>query len=100
MTEIEVVRVDLPREGLPDLVDSQRGINRAAEILASGHGPVALDAERASGFRYSQRAYLVQLRRAGSGTFLIDPTEFENLNIIQEATSDADWILQIGRAHV
>ena len=93
MTEIEVVRVDLPREGLPDLVDSQRGINRAAEILASGHGPVALDAERASGFRYSQRAYLVQLRRAGSGTFLIDPTEFENLNIIQEATSDADWIL-------
>lgn len=93
MTKIEVVRVDLPREGLPDLIDSQRGINRAAEKLASGHGPVALDAERASGFRYSQRAYLVQLRRAGSGTFLIDPTEFENLNIIQEATADSDWIL-------
>ncbi len=93
MTEIEVIRVDLPREGLPDLIDSQRGINRAAEKLAAGNGPVALDAERASGFRYSQRAYLVQLRRAGSGTFLIDPTEFENLNIIQEATADTDWIL-------
>lgn len=93
MTEIELVRVDLPREGLPDLIDSQRGINRAAEKLAAGHGPVALDAERASGFRFSQRAYLVQLRRAGSGTFLIDPTEFENLNIIQEATADTDWIL-------
>ena len=36
-------------------------------------GPIAVDAERASGFRYSQRAYLVQLRRAGAGTALVDP---------------------------
>ena len=93
MSEIEVVRVDLPREGLPDLIDSQRGLNRAAEKLAAGLGPIALDAERASGFRYSQRAYLVQVRRQGSGTFLIDPTEFENLNLIQQATADTDWIL-------
>ena len=34
---------------------------------------MALDAERASGYRYGQRAYLVQLRREGSGTWLIDP---------------------------
>ncbi len=45
----------------------------AAELLASGHGPFAVDAERASGFRYSNRAYLVQIRRAGAGTVLIDP---------------------------
>lgn len=91
--ESEVIRVDLPRDGLPDLIDSERGLNRAAEKLAAGTGPVALDAERASGFRFSQRAYLVQLRREGSGTFLIDPIEFENLNLIQEATSEVDWIL-------
>lgn len=93
MTEIEVTRVDLPRDGLPDLIDSQRGLNRAAEKLAAGSGAIALDAERASGFRFSQRAYLVQIRREGSGTFLIDPTEFENLDLIQSATADADWIL-------
>ena len=41
--------------------------------MAAGTGPVAVDAERASGYRYTQRAYLVQLRRAGAGTVLIDP---------------------------
>ena len=46
---------------------------RAAELLARGTGPFAVDAERASGFRYSNRAYLVQIRRAGAGTVLIDP---------------------------
>ena len=44
--------------------------------LAAGTGPVAVDAERAHGFRYSQRAYLIQLRRAGAGTHLIDPIAF------------------------
>ena len=95
MSEVnqEFVRIDLPREGLPDLIDSQRGLKKAAQVLASGSGPVAIDAERASGFKYSQRAYLVQLRRENAGTFLIDPTEFENLSPIQEALQDADWIL-------
>ena len=37
----------------------------AVARLAAGTGPVAVDAERASGYRYGQRAYLVQLRRAG-----------------------------------
>lgn len=95
MSEVETnfIPVDLPREGLPDLVDSKRGLTKAAQLLASGNGPVAIDAERASGFKYSQRAYLVQLRRQGSGTFLVDPTEFEDLSIIQESIQDADWIL-------
>ena len=44
-----------------------------AQKLTAGTGPVAIDAERASGFRYSQRAYLVQLRRSGAGTALVDP---------------------------
>lgn len=48
-------------------------IAAAARQLAGGGGPFAIDAERASGFRYSNRAYLVQIRRAGAGTVLIDP---------------------------
>ncbi len=95
MTELEnnLVRIDLPRDGLTELIDSPRGLATAADLLANGTGPVAIDAERASGFKYSQRAYLVQLRREKSGTFLIDPIEFENLNLIQESIADTDWIL-------
>lgn len=82
-----------PREGLPPLITSIEQLHDAAKQLAAGVGPIALDAERASGFRYSQRAYLVQIRRSGSGTFLIDPTHFDDLLPIQQATQDADWIL-------
>ena len=45
----------------------------AVERIAAGHGPIAIDAERASGFRYSQRAYLIQIYRRGAGIFLFDP---------------------------
>ena len=54
---------------------------------------MALDAERASGYRYSQRAYLVQIRRVGAGTALIDPIAVPDLSAIQEATADVEWIL-------
>lgn len=54
---------------------------------------MAIDAERASGFRYGQRAFLVQLKRAGAGIWLIDPEEFEDLSIIQEALAGVEWIL-------
>lgn len=63
-----------PREGLPPVTDAPRALAAAVGALAAGSGPVAVDAERASGFRYGQDAYLVQLRRAGAGTFLVDPT--------------------------
>src|ERR1700720_789821 len=62
-----------PAEGVPDLSTTAGEIKAAAELLAGGHGPFAVDAERASGFRYSNRAYLIQIRRAGAGTVLIDP---------------------------
>jgi ribonuclease D len=52
-----------------------------------------VDAERASGYRYSQRAYLVQLRRAGYGTVLIDPIDLPDLSSIDDALADAEWIL-------
>jgi ribonuclease D len=62
-----------PGDGVPQLSVSAGEITRAARLLASGHGPFAVDAERASGFRYTNRAYLVQIRREGAGTVLIDP---------------------------
>ena len=52
-----------PRDGLPPLIVTSEALAEAAAALAAGRGPVAVDAERASGFRYGHRAFLVQLRR-------------------------------------
>ena len=54
---------------------------------------MAVDAERASGYRYGQRAYLVQLRRNGSGTGLLDPVPLPDLSVIQDAIADEEWVL-------
>ncbi|WP_370501141.1 HRDC domain-containing protein [Mycolicibacterium sp. jd] len=87
-----------PRDGVPDVSVSRYEIAKAADLLASGHGPFAVDAERASGFRYSNRAYLVQIRRAGAGSVLIDPVShggdpLEVLAPVAEVLSDAEWVL-------
>lgn len=65
----------------------------AVEALAAGHGPIAVDAERASGFRYSQRAYLIQLYRRGSGSFLIDPPAIAEFAPLQSVIGDVEWVL-------
>ncbi len=65
----------------------------ASKVLAGGHGPVAVDVERASGFRYSQRAYLIQVFRRGAGLFLFDPPPIGDFRSLQEAIGDAEWVL-------
>ena len=54
---------------------------------------MAIDAERASGYRYGQRAYLVQLNRRGAGTVLIDPIACPDLSGLSAAIEDAEWVL-------
>ena len=81
------------RDGLPEVVDTDEGLAEASAALAAGTGPVAIDAERASGYRYSNRAYLIQLRREGAGTWLIDPIEMTTLAPLQEALAGSEWIL-------
>ncbi|MBA2697452.1 MAG: ribonuclease D [Nocardioidaceae bacterium] len=86
------------RDGLSPVVSTPAALDRAVAAFAAGHGPVALDAERASGYRYSQRAYLVQMRRAGAGTLLIDPATFgdvpnDSLLPLAEAIRDAEWVI-------
>jgi ribonuclease D len=82
-----------PRDGLPPVVETSTQLVEYAEALRAGTGPVAVDAERASGYRYGQRAYLVQMRRNGSGTGLIDPVPLPDLSVIQDAVADAEWVL-------
>lgn len=85
--------LDSPADGIPPVISTRAALDNAVASLREGHGPVAVDAERASGFRYGQRAFLVQLRRAGAGTFLIDPEAFDDLLDVNEALADAEWIL-------
>ena len=81
------------RDGLPAVVDTPEALAECCAAIAGGTGPVAIDAERASGYRYSSRAYLIQLRRTGTTTFLVDPIAFDDLAPLQEAIGDAEWIL-------
>ena len=87
-----------PADGVPDLAVSVREIEAAARLLERGRGPFAVDAERASGFRYSNRAYLIQIRRAGAGTVLIDPVSHGTdpltaLQPVAEVLGTDEWIL-------
>ena len=82
-----------PRDGVPEVITTFAALQAYADALASGTGPLAVDAERASGYRYSQRAYLIQLRREGAGSALIDPIKVPDLSVIAEATTGVEWIL-------
>jgi ribonuclease D len=82
-----------PREGLPPVIETGTALTEVTDRLAHGQGPVAVDAERASGYRYGQRAYLVQLRRAGAGTMLIDPIACPDLSGIDAALGDTEAVL-------
>ncbi|MGH9206720.1 MAG: ribonuclease D, partial [Acidimicrobiales bacterium] len=97
-TEPDATPLLHPAEGVPELSTTADQIEAAAELLAGGGGPFAVDAERASGFRYSNRAYLIQIRRAGAGTVLIDPVSHGGdppvvLRPVAEVLADDEWIL-------
>ncbi|QCX79724.1 Ribonuclease D [Streptomyces sp. YIM 121038] len=82
-----------PRDGIPPVVADQDTLTQVIAAFAAGTGPVAVDAERASGYRYGQRAYLVQLRREGAGTALIDPVACPDLSGLGDALADTEWVL-------
>lgn len=75
------------------LITTDEGLKQAAESLFQGEGPVGVDAERASGYRYGSEAYLVQMYRRGSETFLFDPTQIEDFTPLRDAVIDEEWIL-------
>ncbi len=82
-----------PREGVPVVIETADALRVASDALAAGTGPVAVDAERASGYRYGQRAYLIQLRREGSGSHLVDPIAVSDLSILSTALEGTEWVL-------
>lgn len=90
----EPVPLTRPADGVPPVITDMAELRVAAEALAAGSGPVAMDTERASGYRYSQRAYLIQLRRAGAGTVLVDPIPLGgDLSPLARALTGPEWVL-------
>ena len=75
------------------VIDTREAYLAAVQALAGGEGPFGVDAERASGFRYSQRAYLVQVFRRGAGVFLFDPPAIGDFSELAEVMAGEEWIL-------
>ena len=89
----ELTALDTPHDGVPPVVATPQALADAVAALAAGSGPVAVDAERASGHRYGQRAFLVQLRRDGAGTVLLDPAALPDLSAVGTALDGTEWVL-------
>lgn len=100
-----------PYQGLPELITTPELFEEMLAALAAGNGPIAIDAERASGYRYSSRAYLIQIKRTDGGLHLIDPIPFgvgspyfEKLNhliageevILHASTQDLPCLREVG----
>lgn len=90
--------VETPREPLRPVVATPAALDECLAALAAGTGPVAFDAERAHGHRYWPKAYLFQIRREGSGTWLIDPIAFEqggrtDLGSLVDVCGDVAWVV-------
>ncbi|WP_345037159.1 HRDC domain-containing protein [Georgenia daeguensis] len=82
-----------PAEGVPPVTATPEALAETTARLAAAGGPLAVDAERASGFRYGQSAYLVQLRRPGAGTVLLDPTTLPDLGELAAVVNPTEWVL-------
>jgi ribonuclease D len=95
-TEIE--KLTAPKSSY-HLIENTHALSSVIEQLTKTEGPIAIDAERASGFKYSQRAYLLQLKTENSDIFLIDPTtdttliESNEFMALRELLADREWIL-------
>lgn len=89
----DVVPLREPADGVGPVVSTTAELERVIERFAAVDGPVAADAERASGYRYGQATYLVQVRRPGAGTVLIDPVGLPDLSALGAAVGDSEWVL-------
>lgn len=84
-----------PRGGVPPLVSTPTALHDAAANLAAGSGPIAVDTERASGFRYDERAFLLQIKRSGTGIILVDPVELRHVipQLLGPVMNSEEWII-------
>jgi ribonuclease D len=98
MNESLVTPLVRPRRSVV-FVDSKETLEQACSQLSKESGSFALDAERASGFKYGQRAYLLQVARATGDIYLVDPVAISQSSNAQDFVALAKllatdtWIL-------
>lgn len=94
---VESFPLHRPRFELAPLVTTADQFEMAIAELSQGSGALAVDAERASGYRYFANAYLFQFYRRGSRIFLVDPTTLrDEEKLIQEFNQRLggdEWII-------
>ena len=86
----------VPRNAMSALVENESSFEELINQLALGNGPIAIDAERASGYRYSQRAYLIQIYRKDGGLHLIDPIPLKDSKLWEKFNkqfSSCEWVI-------
>ncbi len=98
MNTSEIVRLLAePAEGVPNVIDTPEAFFTMVEQYADAEGPLAADAERASGFRYGQHDWLVQFKRSGAPIALVDPVALSRQGVTWESFNDAiddsPWII-------
>lgn len=90
-----------PGGGVPPVIDTISSFQSFCREYAQSEGPIAADAERASGFRYGQQDYLVQFKRSGAGIALVDPVAIRqqggSWSSFNTAIGSATWIIHDSR---
>ena len=81
-----------PAGGVPAVTSTAAALADVVAAFGAGTGPIAADAERASGFRYGQATYLVQFKREGAGIALIDAHALPDLSAFNDAVGDAEYV--------
>ncbi len=82
-----------PTGGIPSIISEEKALKAAVAKLADAPGPIAIDAERASGYTYTQQAYLFQLKKSQTETFLIDPILDIDYQDLKNLLNENSWIL-------
>lgn len=93
-TQPEIIQLLHPRLDVL-LVDSDVLLERLNAALATAQ-TIAIDAERASGFRYGQKAYLIQIAVRDQAIFLLDTTaNFDEmlLSTFRNFCNQKTWII-------
>ena len=83
-----------PRDGTPPVVMDREGLLLAIQALGAGTGPVAVDAERASGYRYSSAGPTwCSCDARAPARYCLILCRSEIVSPLGEAIADAEWVL-------
>ncbi|MCT1557222.1 HRDC domain-containing protein [Helcobacillus massiliensis] len=85
-----------PAGGTPELTTTIQQLLAWCDRVAAEED-LAVDVERASSYRYSAKAYLIQVRSESAGTVLVDPLAMRLPRSFVELMNSRTWVLHAAR---